>query len=437
LSEKPPFREAFKFWLKLGFISFGGPAGQIAIMHRELVERRKWISEEKFNHALNFCMLLPGPEAQQLATYNGWLLHGARGGIAAGAFFVIPSIFVLLAISYVYARFGEVAEISAVLDGIKAVVVAIVVEAVWKIGKKAFKNFWHFVIAALAFVAIYFLQIPFPLIVLGAGILGYLLVQSPKSKVQSPAAEVQSSKFKVQSSKFKVQSLEIDGGKFNFKLNIVKVFAICLALWLLPFLAVLLTLGWKSLPMKVYLFFSQAAFVTFGGAYAVLAYVNQIAVNSYNWLSAEQAIDGFGLAETTPGPLIMVLQFVGFMAGWNNPENLNQTASAVLCALLTTFATFLPSFLFIFAFAPIIEKLQDNAKLKAILSGVTAAVVGVILNLALAFGAAVIYQNGQIDFFALFLTVLSLFVLFRFKIDVLWIVLGGGVLGFIKLLITG
>ena len=416
------FGEAFRFWLKLGFISFGGPAGQIAIMHRELVERKKWISEEKFNHALNFCMLLPGPEAQQLATYNGWLLHGVRGGIVAGAFFVIPSIFILLAISYIYARFGEVAEISAVLDGIKAVVVAIVVEAVWKIGKKAFKTNWHIAIAALAFVAIYFLHVPFPLIVLGAGILGWL---------------IQNSKNGEQISDLKSQISETKNQKPNFTFQILKVFAVCFGLWLIPFLLVLLTLGWRSLPMKIYLFFTQAAFVTFGGAYAVLAYVNQIAVNSYQWLSAQQAIDGFGLAETTPGPLIMVLQFVGFMAGWNNPGNLDQTFSAVLTALLTTFATFLPCFFFIFAFAPVIEKLENNQKLKAFLSGVTAAVVGVILNLALVFGFAVIYQNQTFDLFALFLTVSSLFVLIRFKIDVLWIVIGGGLFGLLKLLVSG
>ncbi len=418
MENKPKFIDALKFWIKLGFISFGGPAGQIAIMHRELVERQKWISEEKFQHALNFCMLLPGPEAQQLATYNGWLLHGTRGGIAAGAFFVIPSIFVLLGLSYVYARFGEVPQISAVLDGVKAVVVAIVVEAVLKIGKRAFKTNWHIAIAVLAFVAIYFLHIPFPLIILGAGILGYFLVQSPKTEVQSPKSVVQSR-------------------KINFKLNIVKVFAVCFVLWLIPFLILIFTLGWKSLQMKVYLFFTQAAFVTFGGAYAVLAYVNQIAVNSYGWLTAQQAIDGFGLAETTPGPLIMVLQFVGFMAGWNNPGTFDQTSSAVLTALLTTFATFLPCFFFIFAFAPLIEKFQDNIKLKAILSGVTAAVVGVILNLALVFGVAVIYQSQIINWFAVFIGVISFAVLLRFKVDVLWIVLGGGMLGLIKYFVFG
>ncbi len=425
MENKPQFREALKFWVKLGFISFGGPAGQIAIMHRELVERQKWISEEKFQHALNFCMLLPGPEAQQLATYNGWLLHGTRGGIAAGVFFVIPSIFVLLGLSYIYAKFGEVPQIEAVLDGVKAVVVAIVVEAVIKIGKKAFKTKWHILIAGLAFVAIYFLHIPFPIIILGAGILGYVLVRSQRSEIQTQKNE---------------DPLPIANHQLpstNFKLNILKVFAVSLFLWLVPFLILLLKLGWKSLQLKVYLFFTQAAFVTFGGAYAVLAYVNQIAVNSYSWLTAKQAIDGFGLAETTPGPLIMVLQFVGFMAGWNNPGDFDPTFSAVLTALLTTFATFLPCFFFIFAFAPLIEKFQDNLKLKAVLSGVTAAVVGVILNLALVFGAAVIYDQKAFNWFALIIGAVSFTVLLRYKIDVLWIVLGGGAIGLIKFLAFG
>lgn len=412
------FADAFRFWLKLGFISFGGPAGQIAIMHRELVERKKWISEEKFSHALNFCMLLPGPEAQQLATYNGWLLHGTRGGIVAGSLFVIPSIFVLLAISYVYAKFGQVAEISAVLDGIKAVVVAIVVEAVLKIGRTSFKTNGHFVIAAFAFAAIYFLHVPFPLIIIGAGLIGYFGSTANEKKPEI------------------AKTLETTA-KFTFRRNILRVFAVCSGLWLIPFIVILLTLGWKSLQMKAYIFFTQAAFVTFGGAYAVLAYVNQIAVNSYNWLSAQQAIDGFGLAETTPGPLIMVLQFVGFMAGWNNPENLSREFSAVLTALLTTFATFLPCFFFIFAFAPTIEKFQDNKKLKAVLSGVTAAVVGVILNLAVVFGVAVIYHDSSFHWFPLIVSVASFSIIFRFKIDVLWIVLGGGVLGLFKLLTFG
>jgi chromate transporter len=410
MGNKPAFREAMFYWLKLGFISFGGPAGQIAMMHRELVEKRKWISDDKFNHALSFCMLLPGPEAQQLATYNGWLMHGVKGGIVAGVLFILPSVFVLLAISYIYARFGDIREVSGVLDGIKAVVVAIVVEAVWKIGKKAFKQNWHIAVAIAAFISIYFLQIPFPLIVLCAAIIGLLI---PNSTFQIPDSTGSSA-------------------IRNPKSAIAKTFFACLALWLVPFLSILFTLGFKSLPMKIYLFFSQAAFVTFGGAYSVLAYVNQIAVNQFNWITAQQAIDGFGLAETTPGPLIMVLQFIGFMAGWNNADGFNPTNYAVLCALLTTFATFLPSFFFIFAFAPIVERFENNEKLKAALSGVTAAVVGVILNLALAFGFAVIYHNNQINWFAFGLSITSLIILFRFKVDVLWIVIGGGVLGLLK-----
>jgi chromate transporter len=411
-----PFREAMLYWLKLGFISFGGPAGQIAMMHRELVEKRKWISDEKFSHALNFCMLLPGPEAQQLATYNGWLVHGVKGGIVAGMLFILPSVFVLLTISYVYAKFGDIREVSGVLDGIKAVVVAIVVEAVWKIGKKAFKTNWHIGVAVAAFISIYFLHIPFPLIVLCAAIIG--LFFSPKSKVRSPKSS--------ENSAIRIPQSAIG-----------KTFLSCLALWLIPFLSILFTLGWKSLPMKIYLFFSQAAFVTFGGAYSVLAYVNQIAVNQFGWITAQQAIDGFGLAETTPGPLIMVLQFIGFMAGWNNADGFNPTAFAVLCALLTTFATFLPSFFFIFAFAPIVEKFENNEKLKAALSAVTAAVVGVILNLALAFGFAVIYHSNQVNWFAFGLSLVSLIVIFRFKIDVLWIVIGGGIAGLLKILLFG
>jgi chromate transporter len=413
MENKPTFREAMLYWLKLGFISFGGPAGQIAMMHRELVEKRKWISDEKFSHALNFCMLLPGPEAQQLATYNGWLMHGVKGGIVSGMLFILPSVFVLLAISYIYAKFGDIREVSGVLDGIKAVVVAVVIEAVWKIGKKAFKKNWHIAVAALSFISIYFLHIPFPLIVLCAAIIGLLI---PSSAFQTP-------------------NLTDTSAIHNPRYIILKTFLACLTLWLIPFLSILFTLGWKSLPMKIYLFFSQAAFVTFGGAYSVLAYVNQYAVTTYGWITAQQAIDGFGLAETTPGPLIMVLQFIGFMAGWNNADGFNPTAYAVLCALLTTFATFLPSFFFIFAFAPIIERFENNEKLKAALSGVTAAVVGVILNLALAFGFAVIYHHNQVNWFAFGLSLTSLIVLFRFKIDVLWIVIGGGILGLLKILL--
>lgn len=422
--EEVSFREAFNFWLKLGFISFGGPAGQIALMHRELVERKKWISDEDFLHALNFCMLLPGPEAQQLATYNGWKMHGVKGGIVAGAFFILPSVFILLALSYIYVKFGNVAEVSAVLDGLKAVVVAIVVEAVIKIGKKAFKNWFSVLIAALSFVAIFVFHIPFPLIVVGAGILGFLYFKFQQNE------EEEIIKNEDQRSKIK------DQRSFSI-LKILKTLLIFAVFWLIPFLVTGFIFGFNNLAVRIYLFFTQTAFVTFGGAYAVLAYVNQAVVGSFGWLTTQQAIDGFALAETTPGPLIMVLQNIGFIAGWNNAGEANQTIFAIICALLTTFATFLPSFMFIFIGAPYIEKLRGNRSLSSALSGVTAAVVGVILNLAIVFGATVIFPGFQTNFFAFGLAILSFLALYFLKLDVLVIILFGGLCGLAKLILFG
>ena len=415
MKQKISFGEAFRFWLKLGFISFGGPAGQIAIMQKELVETRKWIEQDDFLHALNFCMLLPGPEAQQLATYIGWRLHGIKGGIIAGAFFVIPSIFFLLALTYIYAAYGNVPHVSAVLDGFKAVVVAIVVEAVLKIAKKAFHSVWHVTIAALAFISIYFLHIPFPLIVLGAAVLGIILLKTKNVIDKESKTEDQSPKTKNQ---------------------IPKIIAVFAVLWLVPFLAVGAVFGFDNIASKTYLFFTQAAFVTFGGAYAVLAYVNQAVVAS-GWITAAQAVDGLALAETTPGPLIMVLQFIGFMTGWNNPGAFNQTLFAVLCGILTTYVTFLPSFFFIFIGAPYIERLRHNQNLTSALSGVTASVVGVILNLAVMFGATVIFPNLQINYFALVLAVLSFAALYFLKADVLLVVIGGGLCGLAKYFLIG
>lgn len=410
---QPSSKEAFCFWLKLGFISFGGPAGQIAIMQRELVEEKRWIAQDDFLHALNFCMLLPGPEAQQLATYIGWRLHGIRGGIIAGSFFVIPSIFFLLSLSYIYAAYGNVPQISALLDGFKAVVVAIVIEAVLKIGKRAFKSYKQIVFALLAFVAIYFLHIPFPVIVFGAAILGIIIL---KTHPQEEETIVEKPKIR--------------------HFSIWKILAGCFGLWLFVFLILSTIFGFENISAQVYLFFTQSAFITFGGAYAVLAYVNQ-AVVSAGWITQAQAVDGLALAETTPGPLIMVLQFVGFMTGWNNPNGYNQTIFAVLCALLTTFVTFLPSFLFIFIGAPYIESLRHNQKLNSALSGVTAAIVGVILNLAIMFGAAVIFPNQTINFFALILALLSFIALYFLKIEVLYIVIIGGLCGLVKYFFVG
>jgi chromate transporter len=424
LNTKITFREAFRFWLKLGFISFGGPAGQIAIMQKELVEKREWIEQDDFLHALNFCMLLPGPEAQQLATYLGWRLHGIKGGIIAGALFVIPSIFLLLLLSYIYAAYGNVPQISAVLDGFKAVVVAIVVEAVLKIAKKAFKSHWHVIIAILAFAAIYFFHVPFPLIVIAAAILGIILLKSNKS--DPPALAGGSNAAEPQTTDQKPKT----------KNRLLKTFAVFFLLWILPFLAVGLAFGFDNVASKTYIFFTQAAFVTFGGAYSVLAYVNQ-AVVSANWITAAQSVDGLALAETTPGPLIMVLQFIGFMTGWNNAGTYNQTSFAVLCGLLTTYVTFLPSFFFIFIGAPYIEKLRHNQNLTSALSGVTASVVGVILNLALMFGATVIFPNLQTNYFGLILATIAFAALYFLKADVLLIVIIGGLLGLTKYLMIG
>jgi chromate transporter len=341
------------------------------------------------------------------------LMHGVRGGIVAGVCFILPSVFVLLALSFIYAQYGHVAEISGILDGIKAVVVAIVVEAVWKMGKRALVRPWHVVLALISFLAIYFGHVPFPLIVLGAALIGWGMATGQPLPV--PA-----------------ENEAVPSGARAFLGKTAATFLTCFSLWLVPFCSVLFTLGWRSLPMKLYLFFSQAAFVTFGGAYAVLAYVNQDAVATYGWITAQQAMDGFGLAETTPGPLIMVLQFIGFMAGWNHAAGLDPAWHGVLCALLTTFATFLPSFFFIFAFAPMMERFETNRNLKAALAGVTAAVVGVIFTLVLTFGCTVIFPMSQVDWFALAVGAVSLVVIFRWKIDALWIVLGGGVLGLLR-----
>jgi len=443
-----PFAEAFRFWLKLGFISFGGPAGQIAIMHKELVDKRRWLSNERFLHALNYCMLLPGPEAQQLAIYIGWLMHRTIGGIVAGAFFVIPSIFILLILSYIYAAYGNVPAVAGVLEGFKPIVVAIVVEAVIKIGGKALKRSAHFVIAALAFVSIYFLHIPFPLIVLAAAVIGLagahfmpnVFAAQPKTKEADRKTEgdgqIADALPLVIDDHAAPPAHTLPNGARTFK-----ILAVGFALWLLPFVAVGLWRGFDSLHAQEYRYFTQAALVTFGGAYAVLAYVTQALTTApYNWLTQTQAVDGLALAETTPGPLIMVLQFIGFMAAWNNAGEMNQTASAVTGALITTYVTFLPSFLFIFVGAPYIEYLRGNKNLTGALTGVTAAVVGVILNLALVFGAAVIFPNGltgNIEWFAAVMSVAAFVALYKFKWNVLWVVLIGGLIGLMKTFLFG
>jgi chromate transporter len=426
---KVSFREAFYFWLKLGFISFGGPAGQIAIMHRELVDKRRWLGEERFLHALNYCMILPGPEAQQLAIYIGWLMHRTIGGIVAGVFFVLPSVFILFLLSFIYAAYGHVTIVAGLLEGFKAVVVAIVVEAVLKIGKRAVRTRVHIAIAAAAFISIYFLAIPFPLIVLGAAVAGLAGTYLLPSVFHTPAA-LPSTKAKGDVPEPEPATTTGLGGRA------LRVIALGAMLWLIPFLIVNLIWGFESFYASEYRFFSIASLVTFGGAYAVLAYVTQsVTAAPYSWITPSQAVDGLALAETTPGPLIMVLQFVGFIAGWNNPVGgLSPLASGVIGGLIATYTTFLPSFIFIFLGAPYVEKLRNNRMLTGAFTAVTAAVVGVVLNLALVFGEAVIFPSGigaGTNWFAAVVGIAAFIAGYYLKIDVLWVVLAGGAAGLI------
>ncbi len=413
---RPSFAEAFRFWLKLGFISFGGPAGQIAIMHREIVEKRRWVGEAHFLHALNFCMLLPGPEAQQLAIYLGWLLHRTWGGIVAGALFVIPSALILWALSYVYVAFGNVVWVSGVFYGLKPAVLAIVASAVLRIGSKALKNEVMWSLAFLAFLAIFFLHVPFPIIVAIAGLTGWI------------GGRVRKDKFLVAKPHGTGEILHVDIGVAPTLRRALKVLATCLALWWLPIFAVGAWLGWSGMHFQQGLFFSKAAMVTFGGAYAVLPYVAQQAVETHGWLSAPQMLDGLGLAETTPGPLIMVLQFVGFLGGWTQHGALSPLVSATLGAVITTWATFVPCFLWIFLGAPYVERLRRNERLTCALSAITAAVVGVVLNLAVWFGLQVLIPKGA-DWLAITIAAVAFAVIQWRKWDVIPVVLGAGVLG--------
>src|SRR5437879_2265636 len=429
----PSFGEAFRFWLKLGFISFGGPTGQIAIMQTELVEKKKWISQSRFLHALNFCMLLPGPEAQQLAIYVGWLLHKIRGGIAAGALFVIPSIFVLWTLSYIYAAFGNLPWIAAIFYGLKPAVTAIVFVAVIRIGRKALKNAVMWTLAMLAFVAIYFLKVPFPAIVLGAGVIGFLGGVFWKSKFETTSSHDAETTLSVISDEQESPPHTLP----NFRRAILISF-VCLVLWLAPTIAAGALHGWDSTLFKEGFFFSKAAVVTFGGAYAVLPYVAQQALFHYGWLKPGQMMDGLGLAETTPGPLIMVLQFVGFMGAWQHPEGLPPLVAATIGALITTWATFTPCFLWIFLGGPYIEQLRGNPRLTAALSAITAAIVGVVLNLAVWFGLRVFFPaSGTVDWFAILLCSAAFVAMLRYKIDIIPVIIGAGILGLLHNFLRG
>lgn len=420
-NEKPSFREAFFFWLKLGFISFGGPAGQIGIMHEFVVDQKKWVSDSRFLHALNYCMLLPGPEAQQLATYIGWLLHGVRGGLTAGILFVLPSVFILLGLSLVYVTYGSIPWVAALFYGLKPAVVAIVALALLKIGKKALVRGVHYVLALLSFILIYFLDVPFPFIILGAiGVAVVMLRFFPASLKQRQTEE---GKGGDETAYYINSSSVLPYTGFSWRRVMLQT-GIALLLWIVPFLVFYLLLQDSTFWRNLSLFFTKAAFVTFGGAYAVLPYVAQVAVEKLNWLSSYEMIDGLALGETTPGPLIMVLAFVGFMAGYNYFAG--SLLMGTLGLMVTTYYTFLPCFLFILVGAPIVERTQSNASVKAVLSIVTAVVVGVILNLTVYFGRAVVIREGvgawAIDFFSLGWIIVSILAMYRFKVGMMpWI----------------
>jgi chromate transporter len=409
----PGFGEALRFWWKLGWISFGGPAGQIAIMHREIIERRRWMGEDHFLHALNFCMMLPGPEAQQLATYLGWRLHGARGGIAAGVLFVLPSVFILFGLSWLYMAGGDIVWVRGIFHGLMPAVVAIVFSALKRIGSRVLKSPGLWLVATLAFVAIFAFKISFVFIILAAALVG--LLGARRFPEQFPATGGHG-----KSGSREEPSVALPSAPRQDAWRVVRVSAICLALWWLPVLAAGCLLGWKGIHFQQGLFFSKAALVTFGGAYAVLPYVSQMAVEHYGWLGQGQMMAGLGLAETTPGPLIMVLQFVGFVAAWQHPGDLTPLAAGALGALITTWVTFLPCFLFVFLGAPHVEGLKDRPALASALTAVTAAVVGVILNLAIWFTwHALRPGTGGFDVFVAVVAPAAWLAMERFKLGVI------------------
>jgi len=421
-----PFGETARYWLKLGFISFGGPTGQIAIMHKDLVEKKKWIAEDHFLQALNFCMLLPGPEAQQLATYFGWLLNGKWGGIVAGGLFVLPSIFILWLLAWMYASLGSVPAIAAFFYGLKPAVVAIVLEAVLRIGKKSLKTRFLYFLAAGAFTGIYFFNVPFPIIVLSAGVIGYVAgILVPGLFPSKPANNAAIAPVTLVSEKA-AETRSLGWRRF------VKVLFVFLVLWSLPIVLLGLWRGWNDTFIDIGILFSKAAVVTFGGAYAVLGYIGQQAVGHYHWIMPEQMMDGLGLAETTPGPLIMVNQFVGYLAGYYHAQGLSPALGGAIGGLLTTWVTFIPSFMMIFLLAPYIETLRKNKQLGTALSAITAAVVGVVLNLAVIFTYhTLLPDKGGFDGYALAAAMVAFLGMQRFKWGMIPVIIGSAAAGYI------
>ncbi len=432
----PTFRQALRFWLNLGFVSFGGPAGQIALMHQELVERRRWISERRYLHALNYCMLLPGPEAQQLATYIGWLMHGVRGGIAAGALFVMPSLFILIALSAVYMAFGNTPVVAGVLWAIKPAVTAIVLFAAWRIGSRALKNAALWAIAAAAFVAIFFFSLPFPLIVLAAGAIGAAGGAWAPQWFRGGGGHGGAQPVASAPAVIDDDTPTPAHARFS-RARLLRFVAVGLLLWLAAMGALAATFGWQGLLTQMGWFFTKAALLTFGGAYAVLPYVYQGAVTEFGWLTAPQMIDGLALGETTPGPLIMVVAFVGFVGGWGRPmfgpDQLFLAGAAA--AVVVTFFTFLPSFLFILIGGPLVEATHGDIKFTAPLTAITAAVVGVILNLALFFALHVLWPQGlagRFEWGSLAIGVTAAVALLRFNVNVIRLIAACALIGLVK-----
>ncbi len=425
------FSEAFVVWLRVAILSFGGPAGQIAVMHRIIVEEKRWISESRFLHALNYCMLLPGPEAQQLATYIGWLLHRTAGGLMAGGLFVLPGIIAIMALSYIYAAYGNVGFVEALFFGLKAAVLAIVIQAVVRVGKRALRNRIMISIAAAAFVAIFFFAVPFPVIILAAGAVGF-------AGARFDRPEFGAIEHGGGANAGVIDSMLGDAIPEHAKPNparTLRVTTVWLALWLVPVAGLLIALGPESVFSQIAIFFSKMALVTFGGAYAVLAYVAQQAADYYHWVTPREMLDGLGMAETTPGPLIMVVQFVGFMAAFREAGGLSPMLAATLGGLLATWVTFAPCFLWIFAGAPYIERMRGNRALAGALSAITAAVVGVILNLSIWFALHTLFRQtfevrrlglafdapvlSSVDAPALMLATAAAIAIFRFNVGML------------------
>jgi chromate transporter len=430
------FGEAVRVWARVAALSFGGPAGQIAVMHRIIVEEKRWIGETRFLHALNYCMLLPGPEAQQLAVYIGWLMHKTRGGLVAGILFVLPGIVAIMALSWIYAIFGNVSAVQALFFGLKAAVLAVVLEAVVRIGKRALKNNVMVALAAAAFIAIFFFHVPFPIIILIAAAIGFFGTRAGLSVFLAGGGHGKVGDKQVSDADSLLGETVPDHARPSLAWS-MKIGGVFLLLWVVPVLALLLLAGPGNTFTQISVFFSKMAVVTFGGAYAVLAYVAQQAVDTYGWLRPGEMLDGLGMAETTPGPLIMVTQFVGFMGAFRAPGELNPLLAGTLGGLLTTWVTFTPCFLWIFVGAPFVEALRGNKAVSAALATITAAVVGVILNLAVWFALHVLFGElrevpmlgtvldvpvlASLKLASLVLTLGAMVAVFRYKVGMLWV----------------